>query len=161
MKIRKFQPHDAQAVKALIMGVMSREFPQSVTAFPFDDLDHIEEVYGKLGEAFFVAADGEEVVGTVAVKREDDRVALLRRVFVRPQNRRQQIGLRLIDRAIGFCQEVGYQELVFKTSTRMDGAIRLVQKRGFHQRAKLEVGGMELLKFVLPLNHEASISSAR
>lgn len=154
IKLRKYQPEDGEPVRALITEIMAKEFPQSASAFPLDDLHHIEDVYGKLGEAFFVAMDGSKIVGTVAVKREDDRVALLRRIFVSPTHRKQMIGMRLIERAIEFCREVGYQEIIFKTSSKMDGAIRLCQKNGFHQRAKLEMGGLELLKFVLLLNHQ-------
>lgn len=153
IKIRKFQSGDEQAVKELIAGVMNQEFPQSLSAFPLDDLNHIQDVYGKLGEAFFVAENSKHIVGTVGVKREDDRIALLRRIFVSPDFRKQKIGIQLVERAIEFCKEVGYQEIVFKSSSKMDGAIRLCQKKGFHQRAKLEMGGMELLKFVLAFNH--------
>lgn len=153
VKIRKFQPGDEQAVKDLIAGIMNQEFPQSLSAFPLDDLNHIQDVYGKLGEAFFVAEDSHKIIGTVGVKREDDRIALLRRIFVAPEYRKQKIGVQLVERTIEFCKEVGYQEIVFKSSSKMDGAIRLCQKKGFHQRAKLEMGGMELLKFVLAFNH--------
>jgi len=153
IKIRKFDAKDEQAVRNLIAGVMQQEFPQSLSAFPLDDLNHIQDVYGKLGEAFFVAETSKQIVGTVGIKREDDRIALLRRIFVSPDHRNQKIGIQLVERAIEFCKEVGYQEVVFKSSSKMDGAIRLCQKKGFHQRAKLEIGGLELLKFVLAFNH--------
>ncbi len=157
VKIRKFRSGDEASIQALISGIMNNEFPQSKSAFPMDDLRNISDVYGSLGEAFFVATtNGQEIVGTIAIKREDERIALLRRVFVDPVFRNQKIGLRLIDQAIDFCKEVGYHEIVFKTSSKMDGAIRLCQKKNFHQRAKLEIGGLELLKFVLLINGGAA-----
>ena len=156
VQIRRFRESDEQAVRDLIMRIMDLEFPQSKVAYPMNDLLDIPGTYGKSGEAFFVAIKGDSVVGTAAIKREDERTALLRRVFVAPECRRQKIGLTLIDHAVGFCRENGYEEIIFKTSSKMDGAAQLCRKEGFHQRAKLEVGGLELLKFVLLLTQSLS-----
>ncbi|MBI3306342.1 MAG: GNAT family N-acetyltransferase, partial [Candidatus Omnitrophica bacterium] len=81
----------------------------------------------------------------------DDRVALMRRLFVDAAYRNQQIGMNLIDRVFQFCKEVGYQEIIFKTTSRMEGAAKLCKKRGFLPRAKLNLGAIELLKFSLSL----------
>ena len=147
--IRQFRTGDAQAIQNLITGIMNQEFPQTKAAYPVDDLLDIAQVYGKNGEAFFVATNNDHVIGTVAVKREDGRAALLRRIFVDPLHRRQKIGVQLIEHAIQFCKTNGYEEVIFKTSSKMDGAIRLCEAKGFLQRAKLEIGGLELFKFVL------------
>ena len=155
--IRKFQQGDSQAVQNLITSIMSREFPQSQAAYPLDDLLDITKVYGSSGECFFVATKDSEIVGTVGVKREDGRAALLRRVFVSPDFRRQKIGVQLVDHAVKFCKDNGYEEIIFKSSSKMDGAINLCQAKGFQQRAKLEIGNMELFKFVLFLGNNRKI----
>ena len=149
--IRRFAPGDERAVKALISQIMNEEFHEARTAYPTDDIENILTSYGGLGEAFFVAVCGDHVVGTVAVKKEDDRVALLRRLFVSGAFRKQQIGLKLIDRILQFCQEVGYEEIIFKTTSAMQAAVKTCQKRGFVPRAKIDLGGTELLKFSLSL----------
>ena len=166
VSIRRICPEDEQAVKDLITSVMNEEFHDAKAAYPTEDLDHIVKIYGGLGEAFFVAVlDGHKVVGTVAVKKEDNRVALMRRLFVSSSHRKQQIGVKLIDHVFHFCDEVGYQEIIFKTTSRMEGANKLCQKKGFIQRAKLNLGSMELLKFskaLRPVLKEArSAGSAR
>ena len=151
IQIRRFETQDGKAVKELIHQVMDGEFQEEKSAFSFDDLERIEESYGQLGEAFFVAEEGKKIVGTIGVKREDDRKALLRRMFVSPEHRKRKIGLELLNRAIEFCEEVGYSELVLKTTSRMADAIELVQKRGFQSRAKVPMGQVELMKFSLSL----------
>ena len=151
--IRRFQISDQNPVNRLITGIMNQEFREDKSAYPTDDLADILRTYGGLGEAFFVATNDEEIVGTVAIKKEDDRIALLRRLFVAPTYRKRQIGLKLIDRALKFCDEVGYQEVVFKTTSGMKAAIQSCQKRGFVQRAKLELGTIELLKFSISLRN--------
>ena len=153
MTIRRFQTEDQKPVCDVISGIMNGEFREEKTAYPSDDLAHIPRSYGGLGEAFFVAARNGKIVGTVAVKKEDERVALMRRLFVAPDYRRQQIGLKLIGRALRFCGEMGYQEVVFKTTSRMEGAIKTCEKCGFVPRAKLRLGTLELLKFSLSLKN--------
>lgn len=149
--IRRFESGDERAVKDLITHIMNGEFHQEAKAYPVDDLEDIDHAYGGIGEAFFVAQDGKRIIGTVAIKKEDARIALLRRLFVDPAYRNQKIGLKLIDRALQFCYEVGYQEIVFKTASRMESAVKICQKRGFVSRAKLQLGPVELLKFSLSL----------
>ena len=152
MSIRRFAEEDHDDVIGLIKGIMTQEFAQDSYAYPTTDLDTISETYGGLGEAFFVAVDGKKVIGTVGIKKEDDRIALLRRFFVSPDYRGKQIGMKLMQRALQFCEEVGYDEFVFRTTSRMNKAIELCKKNGFIQRAKIQLGPIELFKFVRALH---------
>lgn len=149
--IRRVTAEDQGQVVELIHEIMNQEFKDDSAAYPTQDIENLSQTYGKLGEAFFVAVIDKRVVGTAAIKKEDDRVALLRRLFVAPAYRKQQIGLKLIDMALQFCDKMGYQEVVFKTTSKMQAAATTCQKRGFVQRAKLQLGNVELLKFVCAL----------
>jgi N-acetylglutamate synthase-like GNAT family acetyltransferase len=154
--LRRCTKDDEKAVVNLISSVMNAEFKEAAGAYPIEDVECIEKAYGNIGDAFFVAVDNHhKVVGTVAIKREDERVALLRRLFVAPTHRNQKIGMKLLGRALEFCREVGYQEVVFKTTSRMSGAIELCKKNGFIQRAHIALGPVELLRFSLNLRADA------
>ena len=152
--IRRSTQDDERAVVDLINGIMNHEFHEAKHAYPIEDVECISKAYGGIGEAFFVALDNasHRIVGTVAVKKEDGRTALLRRLFVASTHRNLKIGKRLIDRALDFCREVGYEEIVFKTTSKMSGAIDLCKKNGFLQRAHIVLGPIELIKLSLPLN---------
>ena len=152
VQIRRFETPDKEAVRKLIGQIMDGEFREDKVAFSFEDLDNLDKHYGDFGEAFFVAEEGGRIVGTTGVKREDNRIALIRRIFVAPEYRKKQIGSQLLNRAIDFCREVGYRELIFRTTSRMNAAIELVKKQGFQSRAKVPMGRMELLKFTLSLD---------
>ena len=156
--IRKCQPDDVKAVRDLVTSVLNEEFPQEAQAYPTSDLEDILTSYGKLGEAFFVAAEKGKVVGTVGVKREDERVALLRRLFVSPDFRRKKVGVQLLERAIEFCREVGYDEVIIKTTSTMNRAVELCEKKGFIPRARLNLGSLELLKLALFLKDKSFFS---
>lgn len=151
LTVRKCETTDTKAARSVIEKILVEEFPAEASAYPASDLTDILTSYGKLGESFFVACDGEKVVGTVGIKREDDRVAFLRRLFVDPQYRGKKIGKKLLERAIAFCQEVNYEELVFKTTSAMAGAIALCEKSGFVLRARIDLGPIQLLKYSLCL----------
>ena len=152
--IRRFAVEDQHEVQELIDQIMHEEFREDTAAFPSDDLKHILETYGGLGEAFFVALNGtHKIIGTIAIKKEDDRVALMRRLFVSKAHRKQQIGIKLIERALQFCDEVGYEEIIFKTTSRMKGANQICQKKGFKERARLQLGAIDLYKYALSLRN--------
>ena len=151
LQIRRFETPDKEAIRKLIGQIMDGEFREDKVAFSFEDVDDLDKHYGNFGEAFFIAEEGGRIVGTTGVKREDDRIALIRRIFVAPEYRKKQIASRLLSRAIDFCREVGYRELTFRTTSRMTAAIELVKKQGFQSRAKVPMGQMELLKFTLSL----------
>ena len=159
--IRRFIAGDERPIKELISQIMNGEFREEKTAYPMDDIEMIGRAYGGLGEAFFVAMDGQNIVGTVAIKKEDDRIALMRRLFVATPYRNQQIGLKLIDRALQFCHEVGYQEVIFRTASRMERAVQICQKRGFVPRAKLKLGQVELMKFSISLRNGLKPAKAK
>ena len=57
--------------------------------------------------------------------------------------------MTILERALEFCREVGYEEIVFKTTSKMSGAIELCKRNGFVQRAHIALGPIELLKFSL------------
>jgi len=138
--IRRFQEGDEAQVQGLISGIMNQEFKEDKQAYPTQDLENIPKHYGMIGDAFFVALDDKKIIGTVAVKKEDDRVALLRRLFVAKAYRNRKIGLKLIDRALQFCHEVGYDEIVFRTTSRMVRAVEACQSKGFAPPSESEHG---------------------
>jgi GNAT superfamily N-acetyltransferase len=160
IEIRKIQKGEEAAAKKLITSIMEGEFPQVSKNYPVDDLNSIRDHYGALGEAFFVAAELGNVVGTVAVKRDDERTALLRRIFVSPACRNQRIGTRLIERAIEFCSEVGYQEIVFKATAEMKGANKLCLENGFQEKARVPLGPTFLIKYALFLKQNSPLADS-
>ncbi|OGW82171.1 MAG: hypothetical protein A3G33_10620 [Omnitrophica bacterium RIFCSPLOWO2_12_FULL_44_17] len=155
IKIQKCEKQHVESVRSLIEGVLSKEFPAEHQAYPPNDLMDILDSYGKLGEAFFVALDHGTVVGTVGIKKDDDRTALLRRLFVLPEYRGKKLGEKLVERAIDFCHEVGYDELIFKTTSTMKNANRLCEHVGFLMRARLDLGPIQLMKYMLNLKKTA------
>lgn len=156
--IRKFQRQDSVEVKRLIDDIMHSEFADVLGAFPADDLANISDYYGKAGEAFYVALTSTRLVGSIGVKKEDDRTALIRRIFVVPDFRGQQIGRRLLEKALDFCREVGYQEVIFKSTSKMNDAIKLFEDNGFHEKVHLKLGDTDIYKLTYFIRENSAFS---
>lgn len=146
MYIRSFRKEDNRSVKELIGSIMSREYPEEQKAYQYDDLDSIEEAYGKLRENFLVATEGESIIGTVGVKEDSKKTALLRRLFVHPSHRSRGIGSMLVDTALDFCKMNEYGHVAFRATSRMKAAIELLcRKKGFVEKDKCPFGGIEII----------------
>lgn len=151
MKIRHFNLKDKDQVKKLVTDILKNEFDMDQKAYPHSDLESIPKVYGGKNEAFFVGEENEKIIGTVAIKAESKKVAILRRLFINPDRRGKGYGLALIDKALDFCRECGYHEVIFHSSARMKAAIGLCLKRGFKEVQRLNLGGIDIIKFALSL----------
>lgn len=69
--------------------------------------------------------------GCIAITHTDDRTAQLRFYFMEKEFRGRGVGRRLIDRAIGFCREAGYERVFLWTFSSLDAARHLYANRGF------------------------------
>lgn len=159
MQIRVFKESDGDKVGELISSIMRNEFGMESRAYPENDLNDIPRCYGGKRDAFFVVEQDKKIIGTVAIKEEDTGVALLRRLFVHPEYRKQGCGLKLIEAAIDFCKRQRYRVIVFRSTGRMSRANSLCKRMGFLERARVNFDGFQILKFTL--NCSPSMSKPR
>lgn len=149
--IRPSQPGDAPQIVGLVSGILGREFPQDQRAYPTEDLERIAAHYRGPRSTFLVAEGGRRIVGTVGVKQEDSKTAILRRLFVEPAWRGKGVGTRLLKEALAFCRAQGFAEVVIRSSTRMEQAIRLCSSVGFKEQGRWTLGDVTLVRFHLKL----------
>jgi len=149
MAIREFQEKDNTQVKELVDTILYKEFPMSRKAYSIDDLDAITRAYGGSRDIFYVAEDSGKIVGTVGIKEDTKTIALLRRIYVHPNCRGKGYGSGLLAEAIQFCKKKGYTQIVFRSTDQMRDAIRLCEKKGFSEQERLNLGDIQILKFIL------------
>ncbi|MFH1791472.1 MAG: GNAT family N-acetyltransferase [Candidatus Omnitrophota bacterium] len=142
--VRRFKPEDSEGVKDLVLSILTKEYPFDKNAYADSDIYSISETYSGGRNAFFVFEKNKKIVGTVGIKCDSDKTALLRRLFVAPEQRRKGIGSSLVEAAVGFCRDNGYKEIVFRATDRMNNAMKLIGKHGFILREKLEIGGFHI-----------------
>jgi len=151
MKIRRFEIKDQSQVKELITGILANDFAMDQKAYPHSDLDSISKVYSGAREVFFVCEDGGHIIGTAAIKEESGDTAILRRLFVSPKHRGKDYGRLLIEKALDFCREKGYHEVIFHVSDMMKAATGLCVSKGFKEKERLDLGGVNIIKFALTI----------
>lgn len=146
MVVRSFTSTDCDGIKDLVTTVMNKEFHAEKDAYMYGDLDDIPAAYGNIRDKFLIAEEDARVVGTVGVKEDSATTALLRRFFVHSSHRGRGIGSMLVDIAIDFCKLNGYKNVVFRATTTMKQAIKLLtEKKGFVEAQRHPFGPVEII----------------
>jgi GNAT superfamily N-acetyltransferase len=134
VRIRTYEPRDYEQVWALhlegVQDTRTSQYPAVDPAYE-DDLRRIEEEYLSPGCCFWVAEDGERLVGMTAIRRIDKETARLRRMRVTGGWRRRGVGQMLLETAERFCREAGYRRLILDSTEQQTAAHRLYQRNGF------------------------------
>lgn len=83
--------------------------------------------------AFWVLLDGEEVVGTAAVRALDAVTCELKRMYFLPRVRGLGWGRRVGQTALDWARNAGFQTMRLDTDFQLVAARRLYQSLGFHE----------------------------
>jgi GNAT superfamily N-acetyltransferase len=80
----------------------------------------------------WIAEDGEHMLGSIAVTRETESHARLRWFLVRRTARGQGLGRRLLDAALTYTRERGFERIDLETFSELTTAARMYLDAGFH-----------------------------
>jgi ribosomal protein S18 acetylase RimI-like enzyme len=97
----------------------------------FQDLDRELSTLESFYELILLAHDDDRVAGCVALRRIDDEICEMKRLYVRPAFRGINLGHRLASRIINAARERGYQRMRLDTLPTMTAAIPLYRSLGF------------------------------
>lgn len=150
--IRASRSGDETKVVQVVAGILQSEFSQDQPAYPTDDLERLADSYAGPNSTFLVAEQDARIVGTCGVKAESPQTAILRRLFVSPTCRGKGVGSQLLKEALSFCRKRGFREVIIRTSTRMQQAIRLCMAEGFQEEGRWTLGEVTLIRFRLKLS---------
>lgn len=95
---------------------------------------HIEEELATLAtfyETMLVAREEEGIAGCVALRRVDDEICEMKRLYIRPQFRGRGIGRALIEGIIDVARTRGYTRMRLDTLPSMRDAMRMYEAFGF------------------------------
>jgi GNAT superfamily N-acetyltransferase len=127
--VQRYADGDRDAVAAMILHIQQREFGVPIT---LDEQPDLRDVPGHYGDAFWVARDGAEVVGTIGLL-DAGGVHALRKMFVRADRRGAGFGVAnaLIDALLAHARTRGVGEIWLGTRPDMHAAHRFYEKHGF------------------------------
>jgi len=132
-----------QAVIDLILHIQQKEFNVPVTIQDQPDLQNIPSFYKKGNGNFWVALDGDKVVGTIGIIDFGDDQLALRKMFVHRDHRGKENGAAqlLLDELKGWCRQKKVKSVFLGTIDSMHAASRFYRKNGFTELLKTELPG--------------------
>jgi len=74
-----------------------------------------------------------EFAGCAGIRKLDNGIAELKRMYVREGHRGKGLGQQLLDRAVDLARELKYERIRLDTLPSMKAAIRLYRKNGFRE----------------------------
>lgn len=89
----------------------------------FNGLDEIREA--------IVVYENEQAIGGGAIRRYDDKIAELKRVFVRTEYQGRGIGSRLVFLLMEWAMELGYERMILETGELLAESCAVYRKLGF------------------------------
>ncbi|HEX8246633.1 MAG TPA: GNAT family N-acetyltransferase [Pyrinomonadaceae bacterium] len=90
--------------------------------------------YAKPDGRLFLALVDESLAGCIALRKLEDGVCEMKRLFVRTDFRGQKIGVILIERLIEEARTIGYRKMRLDTyPPKMGKAVKLYEAHGFRQ----------------------------
>ncbi len=129
--IRPFVEGDADGLVGLVLPIQQEEFGLAVTVADQPDLADPAAAFRAGGGEVWVAVHGGAVVGSVGVLRASAGDVVLRKMFVRSDQRGTGLAAALLDTAVRWAGERGYRRILLGTTAVMHAAQRFYTVHGF------------------------------
>ncbi|OOK97137.1 GNAT family N-acetyltransferase [Pseudomonas syringae pv. actinidifoliorum] len=125
----------------MILPIQREEFDIAITAEDQPDLKAIPEFYQTGAGDFWVAVNGEQVIGSIALKDIGSGQAALRKMFVAApfRGREFSVAARLLSRLIEESTRRGVAGVFLGTTDKFLAAHRFYEKHGFREILKEEL----------------------
>ena len=143
INITPIQVHQIEDAKYVISAVAQRIFVPEKTVQDFydileeerelQDVDNFQYEYVENRGLFLVVMDGKNLVGTGAIKKLDENVAELKRLWLLEEYHGQQIGFQVVLQLLNFARTHGYQKIRLQTSQKQERALRFYKQFGFYE----------------------------
>ena len=136
MHIREAQfPSDQKAVVAIIREYAAwLDIDMGFQNFD-EEMAHIDSKYRLPSGLLWVVQNGENLVGCIGFRHLDDGAAEVKRLYVQPAFRGQQLGGKLLRTVIDTTRRLGYERLVLDTVPQTAASHGLYQHFGFRRIA--------------------------
>ena len=140
LAIRPIQQHQIEQAKQIVMTVCLEIWQNILTKEDLrrydsmSDIDRVQSHYFANKGVFLVLLDKEQVVGTGAIRKLDDEICELKRMWFLKEYRGQGLGREMAQILFDFAKQVGYHKvrLDLANEKRQQQALKFYRKLGFY-----------------------------
>ena len=144
IKIRRIETHEVSLAKTLIYRVAqtvfhdTRPLEESVAFFEakgtLSDMDDLQQTYFENDGTFLVMTDDGQIIGTGAIRKIDDELCELKRLWLLFEYHGQGLGYRIIQELFAFARQKGYRRIRLETDRGSQSrAYDLYKRLGFYE----------------------------
>lgn len=138
--IRPIEPHQIEQAKQIVTAVCLEVLQGILTEEdlrrydPMSDIEYVRSHYQDNSGLFLVLVDNERVVGTGGIRKLNEEICELKRMWFLKEYRGQGWGWKMAQMLFGFARQVGYRKvrLDLAMEERQQQAIKLYRKLGFY-----------------------------
>jgi ribosomal protein S18 acetylase RimI-like enzyme len=98
-----------------------------------EELLHLKEMYSFPNGAIVLSKSENIFTGCVAVRKKENGIAELKRMFIKEEYRKEGIGALLLQKALEIAKKLYYKKIKLDTLDTMTPAINLYKKYGFYE----------------------------
>ena len=100
-----------------------------------EELLQLKEMYSQPAGAIFLLLHANEFIGCVAIRKKENDIAELKRMYIKQVIRKAGGGMLLLEKALATAKLYGYKKIRLDTLATMTPAINLYKKAGFYEIA--------------------------
>jgi ribosomal protein S18 acetylase RimI-like enzyme len=98
-----------------------------------DELNNFPEKYKEPEGAFIIAKDNSNIVGCVGIRKIENNICEMKRLFVNDNYKGKGIGKRLVEIIIEEAKNKNYKKIRLDTLGTMESALKIYYKNGFNK----------------------------
>ena len=144
IKIRRIQPDEVDFAKQLIYRVAhqvfqdTRTLEESIAYYEsqgeLHDMDDLQEAYFDNDGIFLVMTDNDQIIGTGAIRKIDNEICELKRLWLLFEYHGKGLGYRMMQELFTFSREKNYQRMRLETDQgHQNRAFEFYKRLGFYE----------------------------
>jgi putative acetyltransferase len=98
-----------------------------------DELRELKKMYAAPNGGVIVCKEEHEFIGCVGIRKIENDIAELKRMFIKPAYQKQGIGKVLLEKAVELAKTLNYKVIRLDTLNYMTPAINLYKQYGFYE----------------------------
>jgi putative acetyltransferase len=144
IKIRPIKPEEISFAKSLIYRVAhqvfrdTRTLEESIAFYEaqniLQDMDELQQTYFNNAGMFLVLTDDDQIIGTGAIRKINEEICELKRLWLLFEYHGKGLGYRMIQELFAFARQKGYQRVRLETERDSQSrAFDLYKRLGFYE----------------------------